>query len=340
MHRRLVAVTVALIDTDDDELADELARLALLAAVPAERAGPTALADPPRLVLTDAAGLDRTSRRTPCVLVSRVPLDVGALSAALDRGVRAALVLPADESRLIQLLLDAAADSTRGRLVAVVGASGGVGASTFAAGLAAVLGTDSPHQALLADLDPWGGGLDLLLGLEAAPGPRWSALRESRGRISGAALREVLPHWHGVAVLANDGIEVPAPALLAVAAAGVAEGGAVVLDLPRTGLGALTDSGLRLDRAVVVAADDVLGVAAARRLLPALAPLAAGTALVLLQASGAVDAAVVERTVPAPVVARLRVERALLRRLGRGDPAPPSRALLAAAKATVAGWAA
>lgn len=332
-------MAVVLIDTQDDELAEELARLALLAAVPAARAEPHIPHPDARLVVVDPARLGQAPPDRPFLLVSRSTLDVSALAAALALGARGALELPRDEPRLVAALLDVAAETTRGRLVAVIGASGGVGASTFAAGLAATLAADAAGPVLLADLDPWGGGLDLLLGLEAAPGPRWSALRESRGRISAAALREALPHWRAVAVLGNDGVEVPPAALLAIVAAGVVDGGTVVLDLPRTALGLVSAGGLRLDRGVVLAADDVPGVAAARRLVSALGALTAKPDLVLLEASRAVDPAVVERTVGARVVTRLRVERALLRRLRRGDPAPPSRALRSAARVTADGWA-
>ena len=107
----------------------------------------------------------------------------------------------------------------------VVGGSGGVGASTFAAVLAwAARGT-------LVDLDPWGGGIDVLLGIETVPGARWSGVRVGGGRLDPALLSAGLPRWAGVPVLAADRSP-PADGLGEVLAA-VSELGCVVLDLPR-----------------------------------------------------------------------------------------------------------
>src|SRR6185312_17116098 len=90
----------------------------------------------------------------------------------------------------------------RGRvhsMIGVIGGNGGVGASTFAAVLAwaAVSG-------VLVDLDPVGGGVDVLLGIERAPGARWSGLRLDGGRLAPEVLTAGLPRWAGVPVLAAD----------------------------------------------------------------------------------------------------------------------------------------
>src|SRR5579875_2141374 len=84
-------------------------------------------------------------------------------------------------------------------VVAVLGGSGGVGASTFAAALATAAG-----RAVLVDCDPLGGGIDVLLGVEAVPGARWSGLRVNGGRLDPHALDEGLPRWRDVRVLAAD----------------------------------------------------------------------------------------------------------------------------------------
>lgn len=72
--------------------------------------------------------------------------------------------------------------------VAVVGAVGGVGASTLAACLARAM---SP--ALLIDGAPRHGGLDLLLGVEDVPGARWPDLNVGEGAVAGEDLRRALP---------------------------------------------------------------------------------------------------------------------------------------------------
>jgi len=71
-------------------------------------------------------------------------------------------------------------------VLGVVGGSGGVGASTFAAVLAAVTG-----RAMLVDLDVVGGGIDVLLGIEDVAGARWSGLRVGGGRLDPALLANV-----------------------------------------------------------------------------------------------------------------------------------------------------
>lgn len=330
-------VTVALIQTDDDELADEVGRLALVAAVPVIRTPPGQPAGAARLLLTDPASLGLAPPGQPLAVVSRAPLAAATLAAALKAGARAALHLPADEARLISLLLAAAAEGARGSLVAVVGASGGVGASTFAAAVAAAL-QGGGGAVLMIDLDPWGGGADLLLGLEAVAGPRWSALAQTSGRLSPTALREALPRWRDVSVLSNDGVSVPPAALLSVGSAAVGDGGRAVLDLPRSQLSEVASSGLVVDLGLLVAADDVPGVAAARRLAPVLRPLAARVETVLLHASGAVDDVVAARTIGIPVTTRLPVDQRLSRRALRGMPGEPSRAVLSAARAAVGRW--
>ena len=67
----------------------------------------------------------------------------------------------------------------------VVGGSGGVGASTFAAVLAAVTA-----RAMLVDIDVVGGGIDVLLGIEDVPGARWSGLRVGGGRLDPGSLAD------------------------------------------------------------------------------------------------------------------------------------------------------
>ena len=66
-------------------------------------------------------------------------------------------------------------------VIGVVGGCGGAGASTFACVLAATAATGWP--AVLVDLDPVAGGIDVLLGIEAVPGARWSGLRLGGGRL-------------------------------------------------------------------------------------------------------------------------------------------------------------
>lgn len=94
-----------------------------------------------------------------------------------------------------------------GRLVRVVGGSGGVGASTLTAALAQV--ASGRMSSVAVELDPCGGGLDLLFGAETAPGWRWGDLRAAAGHVEGLAGR--LPNVSGVDVLAHGRTSFPAP---------------------------------------------------------------------------------------------------------------------------------
>ena len=152
---------------------------------------------------------------------------------------------------------------SRAHVVAVVGAGGGVGASTSAALLARRWSATGPTT--LVDLDRCGGGIDVLLGLEAVPGLRWPDLAEVRGALDAEDLDDVLPRWSGVDVLSSGRAAGPptAEAVRAVVDALARRCSTVVLDLPAgvllggAGLGAVPD----IDDVVLVTGQDVRGVA-------------------------------------------------------------------------------
>src|SRR5207244_4254134 len=86
------------------------------------------------------------------------------------------------------------------RVVGVIGGCGGAGATLLAASLA-LAAARRPAGAMLIDLDPFGGGIDLLLGLEDRPGLRWPDLADIGSRVSPEALHGVLPRLRGLPVL-------------------------------------------------------------------------------------------------------------------------------------------
>jgi hypothetical protein len=209
-----------------------------------------------------------------------------------------------------------------GVVVGVVGGSGGVGASSFAAALAVQAG------AVLVDVDVSGGGADVLLGVELVPGARWSGLRLAGGRLDPAALLAGLPRWGPSSVLAADVPEIDPEAVLQVVdvAAGV---GPVVLDLPRVGGPERAAGLLRCDLVLVLVRNDVTGLVAAHAVLSALPELPVG--------------AVVRRgAIPAGEVAD-RIGARLLGELPPGgpgfplDPARLPRAVQAVAAGVLAG---
>ena len=161
-------------------------------------------------------------------------------------------------------------------VVGVVGAAGGVGASTHAALLARRLSRST--STVLVDLDRGGGGLDVVVGVEDVDGARWPDLRGAGGDVRGADVVALLPRWGACAVLSADRTR-PAPVdagvrldVLHALACGV---GALVLDLDRADV---VDGDAPLaacDAVVVVARPDLRSVAGSLALRPRLH--AAGT---------------------------------------------------------------
>lgn len=127
----------------------------------------------------------------------QAPLD---WESALRCRATQAFILPAQSADLLKRMAELNSthrSSPAGRgatatTIAVVGAVGGSGTSTFAAALARL----SPQPATLVDGDPASGGLDLLLGIEDMPGARWPDLllgENSGGLIDPGDLRAALP---------------------------------------------------------------------------------------------------------------------------------------------------
>ena len=89
-------------------------------------------------------------------------------------------------------------------VTAVIGASGGLGASTLALAVGRRLAATGP-PAVVVDLDLLRGGLEVTAGIEHLPGRRWDDLRHVRGRVPPEALLPVLPGEEGCAVLSARG---------------------------------------------------------------------------------------------------------------------------------------
>lgn len=89
------------------------------------------------------------------------------------------------------------------RVIGVLGASGGLGASTLTVALGVRAARRSGVTACV-DGQLWGGGLDVTACLEHLPGLRWSDLAGASGELDGAALLRALPSQDGIAVLAAD----------------------------------------------------------------------------------------------------------------------------------------
>jgi MinD-like ATPase involved in chromosome partitioning or flagellar assembly len=161
-----------------------------------------------------------------------------------------------------------------GPVLAVLAAAGGAGASSFAAALAASR-LEGAAPATLIDLDTTGGGLDVLLGLDAQIGARWSDIRLGGGVLDPAALRERLPTRADVAVLACDYGADPSERDVEQVLVAARQLGPVVLDMPRW-LPVPARAALRhVDATVVLVPCDVRAVVAAAGLITTLEDLGA-----------------------------------------------------------------
>jgi secretion/DNA translocation related CpaE-like protein len=196
--------------------------------------------------------------------------------------------------------------TTRRFSLGVVGASGGVGVSTLAAGLATRAAL-AGHEAAVLDLDRGGGGADLVLGCEREPGPRWADLAGASGQVDPELLLERLPRSeHGVAVLTGGRRWHPLPES-SVAAVRTSLLGAVdvlVIDLARAVPPWITD----LDAVLLVTGGTVSALAAAEVMTDRLLQAGAAPWLVTRHLEPRWEGAVSE-ALEVPVLARIPDDR-------------------------------
>lgn len=150
------------------------------------------------------------------------------------------------------------------RVIGVVGATGGLGASSLATALA-VRASCHGLASLLIDGDPNGGGLDVCLGLDTEPGLRWPDLTSARGDIDAGALLEDLPSVGQCRVLSWDRVTSPAPADggLTIASALTQAANLSVIDLPGPGIAGAAQWWALTDDIVLVCGYGVRQMAAA-----------------------------------------------------------------------------
>jgi secretion/DNA translocation related CpaE-like protein len=247
-----------------------------------------------------------------------------------------------------------------GRVIGVVGACGGAGASVVAACVAHGLRRGG-ERATLVDLDAHAPGTDLLLGADDGRGARWPDLVEARGEVEGAGVVAALPRWGTVPVLSGTASGAPSDddVVLDVCRGLVRSGETLVLDLPRPGAwgtatrrgaGAAAEApgsdGLAV-RTLLAGCDTVLLVVpltlpatvGARRVRDALRGAGVPDVRVVVRgpAPGAVDEDDVSAALELPVVAVLGRDAGLARAVERGEgPAMSRRAPLGRFAADVA----
>lgn len=319
-------ITLPLIATADENLLDDALRWCAAAGATPE-------------VATDVTSTRRAWRRAPVVIVgddlagplarAELPRREHVLLVARDPdrwwphavelGAEGVFGPVGDDDRILEALSTALDGGGEACVVSVVGGTGGVGASTLASTLA-LHGSRRGLRALLFDADPLGGGLDLLLGEEHAEGLRWRDLDSTRGRLSAGSLIDVLPTRHDLATLTWDR-SVPAmlpesvPSVLTAAIRGF---DLVVADVPRHldahGIEILGRSLLT----VLIVAEEVGAVGAARQVLARVQECAAQVAIVSVARRGGIGPAAVAESLGLPVLVRHRPDRRIRAAVDRG----------------------
>jgi secretion/DNA translocation related CpaE-like protein len=278
-------------------------------------------------------------RRDHVIVLTPAEPDTATWAAAVGVGAAHVLRLPGQEAELVGALAEAAEssrdDGSHGHAVAVIGGCGGAGASSLAVALARAAG-----DALLVDLDPWGGGLDLLLGSETTPGLRWPDLALQGGRLNWSAVRDALPRHRGVSVLSGTrrGYELEAAPVHAVIDAGRRGAVSVICDLPRRFSDAAQAALSAADLVVVVTRCDVRACAATGALAPVLASVNPNVGLVVRGPSpGGLRAAEVADLAGLPLLASVKAQPQLAEQADRGGLRLGRRSPLAAAAGQVLG---
>jgi secretion/DNA translocation related CpaE-like protein len=183
-------------------------------------------------------------------------------------------------------------------------------------------------RSLLFDADPLSGGLDLVLGSERAEGVRWRDLDSTRGRLSAGSLTDVLPVHSGIATLSWDrtpdaSLPDSVPSVLTAAVRGF---DLVVADVPRHvdphGVDILGRSVLT----VLVVAEEICAVGAARHVLTRLERCASSVVVVSVSRPGGIGPTAVADALGHPVHTRHRFDRRIRGSVDRGHGPGTSRA--------------
>ena len=335
----------------DEKLLDHLLTLAAAAGCDLERV-PDATGARMRwlttpLVILDPVGVAECSRasfprRASVIVVSRDPEPLELWQQAMGIGAERVITVPGSDPWLVSAFADAAEGppSNAGKVLAVLGARGGAGASVFSVAVS-LTALGKGDNTLLVDCDARGGGLDLVLGAEDEKGLRWPDMRLSAGRVAAASLHMALPtRRKGNARMtllsgARKG-EGPAPdAVAAVVEAGRRTGEIVVCDLPRRLDMAAWAAIDRCDLAVIVTPAEVRATLTARQLGADLKARGVSPHLLVRgPAPGGLQPEDVEKGADVPALAAMKPERRLAVSLDRGVFHPRDNGPLATAAST------
>lgn len=304
----------------------------------------------PVIEVRDAAALERSRHKAFALLVDATfnphtatshPSDnVFIVTDQPDPANPRAFALPAQAPELLRALgtltqRAAVPAADGGKVLAVVGACGGVGVSVLGASISMKA---HAHAPTLIDGHLRSGGADLLLGIEERPGARWGEIALGEGTIARGDIRRALPATSGdVAVLTStratvaDGAAIT-PSDVETVVGALATGGVTVLDVPVEAIPQ------RCDAAVIVVPGQLRPAAAAARIAAELDARGVPHTLVLRRAGWeSLTDAEVERVAGSRIIAQLPTSAGLAKTIERGGlPQRLPRPLAAAAERCLA----
>lgn len=268
---------------ENQQLQDEVARLGAAAGVEITVAGSiaSALALAPEVLLLSGghAGFGAGPQATPGmlpalgkteVIVVGLAGDPDTWDAAAGSSAARVAVLPAAAAWLAGYL-GRRRSSPGGQVIGVLAGCGGAGASTLACWLSA-RAADSGESVLLLEGEPWGPGLEWILGADGVEGIRWPDLAGLSGSLNPVQLAANLPALGGFSLLARGDGEpsLDEPVLREVVDAARTGYGLTVVDVGRQlGAGSLLPF---CDQLLLIVPGRSGGVPAARTVLPYLGP--------------------------------------------------------------------
>lgn len=279
----------------------------------------------PAMVLIDAVAVppQPLPRRPGVVVITSGEPDAGTWQAALALGADHVVALPDGEPWLLERLGAIAVPVRAGRVIAVIGSAGGLGASTLACALAARTAARGLRP-LLVDADRFGGGLEVTLGMEGIPGARWPDIGDVAGRISAATIAAAFPERDGVTVVSHrrGATTGPMTALPVVVDAARRTFDLIIIDAPRDVVHVLADTDA--EHWVVVTADRVRAVIAAAGLVLRDDLASEGPIVVLRRLRGpiCVDPRDAAEALSARIDLELTHDRGAAEAAEHGDPLP------------------
>ncbi|MGG5174858.1 septum site-determining protein Ssd [Pseudarthrobacter sp. J1763] len=215
-------------------------------------------------------------RRAPALLIGETADGTDLWDQAAHLGAERVVILPEGISWLAEFMGRQNTDAGTAHVLGLIGASGGVGATTAACWLAH-LGADAGIRTLLVDGDPQGGGLELALAAEDAAGLRWPDFATVRGSIGEDQLASSLPTVGGFAFLSWPGSKHAVGAVDAASLSGVLDAARrtfelVIIDIGRSAE-QVTNFAWDCDRILFLAPPQLKAAISASRMLHELPPV-------------------------------------------------------------------